>query len=169
MVQRKRLLIAPAIIVLSFVYYFVLASKQWTWVFVSGDSGDWLAAANIWMAPQPYGSPLYIVLGHLINMLPGSLVDNMTILLSVLPAAITVGLVYLIVYKMTENARIGIVCAVVMLGASIPLSQATVLEEYSLCVMFVVMAFYMYLLDKKWAGGFEPRIWQRRFILSPCR
>jgi hypothetical protein len=128
----------------------LLSAKEYTWLFASGDSGDWLAASNWWIVPQPYGSPLYIVLGHFLDLFPGDLVIKMTIMLSCLPAAITVTLVYLIVKHLTKKESIAIISSVVLLGAGIFLTQATVLEQYSLAVMFVALAYYFYLKNKKW-------------------
>lgn len=130
---------------LAFIYYTLLSSKSFTWIFVSGDSGDWLAASNIWMVPQPLGSPLYISLGHFLNLFPGDLVVKMTLVLSALPAAITVALIYLIVRHLTGKEWVALVSSAVLLGASIPLSQATVLEEYSLAAMFMVLGFLFYV------------------------
>ena len=132
----------------AFAYYCLLSAKQFTWLFASGDSGDWLAASNMWFVPQPYGSPLYITLGHFLNMLGGDLVIKMTVILSCLPSAITVMLVYLIVKKLsTEKAAW--IASVVLLGAGIFLTQSTVLEEYAIATMFLVAGYYFYLLDKK--------------------
>lgn len=143
-------LIAPAIFIFSFCYYSLMSAKEFTWLFASGDSGDWLAASNWWIVPQPYGSPLYISLGHFLDLFGGDLVVKMTILLSCLPAAITVALVYMIVVHLTGKKFLAIISSVVLLGAGIFLTQATVLEQYSLAVMFVVLAYYFYLKDKKW-------------------
>ena len=137
------------IFALSFIYYSLLSAKEYTWLFASGDSGDWLAASNWWIVPQPYGSPLYITLGHFLNLFPGDLVIKMTVMLSCLPAAITVMLVYLIVKHLTTKEHLAIISSVVLLGAGVFLTQATVLEEYSIAVMFVALAYYFYLKDKK--------------------
>lgn len=139
----------PAIIgFIAILYYAALSCKTYTWLFASGDSGDWLAASNWWIVPQPFGSPLYISLGHFLNLWLGDLVIKMTLLLSVLPAAITVLLVYLIVKRLTGRERIAITSSAVLLGAAVFLSQATVLEEYSLVVMFVTLGFYFYIQGK---------------------
>jgi hypothetical protein len=136
--------------VVAFVYYAILASKTYSWCFASGDSGDWLASSMVWMNSQPYGSPLYILLGHFVNALPFSnLPLKMTLLLSVIPASITVAVTYLIVKKITSNYKIAIVSTLVLLGAVIPLSQSTILEEYAIASMFVTLAFYFYIQDKK--------------------
>jgi len=127
-----------------------LSSKVYTWLFVSGDSGDWLTASSMWIVPQPYGSPLYILSGHFLNLFPGDLVIKMTIILSCLPAAVTVTLVYLITKHLTNNKNIAVISSAILLGAGVFLTQATVLEQYSLAAMFVALAYYFYLKDKKW-------------------
>jgi len=146
---RKDRVIPFIIFAFSFTYYSFMSAKEYTWLFASGDSGDWLAASNWWIVPQPYGSPLYITLGHFLNLFPGDLVIKMTVILSCLPAAITVMLVYLIVKHLTNKASIALIASAVLLGAGIFLTQATILEEYSIAVMFVVLAYYFYLKDRK--------------------
>lgn len=134
--------------VVALIYYSLLCAKEWSWMFVSGDSGDWLAASSIWLVPQPYGSPLYILLGHFINLLPVDLVLGMTIGLSVIPASITVAITYLIVKKLF-NVRLAIISSLVLLSSAIFLSQATILEEYAIATMFLTLAVYFYVSDKK--------------------
>lgn len=112
-------------------------------MFVSGDSGDWLAASTIWMVPQPFGSPLYITLGHVVNTIfPNNLPAAMTIILSVIPAAITVGLVYLILRALDLDHKYAILGAVALLACGVYLSQATVLEEYAIATMFCTLGLY---------------------------
>ena len=60
---------------ISFIYLMVLSAKSYTWVFASEDAADWLASSILWFVPQPVGSPLYILLGHAINVLPIDLVS----------------------------------------------------------------------------------------------
>ena len=141
------------LILVSFIYYSALSAKEFTWIFVSADSGDWLAVSQMWFVPQPLGSPLFILLGQFLNLFPGDLVIKMTILLSCLPAAITVGLVYWITKKMTDRPDIAFVCSLVTLGATILLTQATVLEEYAVSVMLLTLAYWLYLKDKKILTG----------------
>jgi len=141
------------LVLVSFGYYSLLSAKEFTWIFVSADSGDWLAASQMWFVPQPLGSPLFILLGHLLNLFPGDLVLKMTILLSCLPAAITVGLVYVITKKLTDRLDIALVCSLVTLGATILLTQATILEEYAITIMFITLAYWLYLRDNKMLTG----------------
>lgn len=129
----------------SFAYFSLLSAKEWTWVFVSGDSGDWLAASTAWFVPQPMGSPLFVLLGHFLNLFPGSLVIKETILLSCLPSAVTVSLVYLVTLRLTGRRLYALSASTVLLGAALFLTQSTILEQYAMAVMFVVLALYCYL------------------------
>ncbi|MCJ7761443.1 DUF2723 domain-containing protein, partial [Candidatus Bathyarchaeota archaeon] len=137
MEQSRRTATCLVIVAVAIGYYAILAAKQWTWMFVSGDSGDWLASSTIWMTPQPFGSPLYVMLGQFLNLFPGDLVIKMTMMLSVLPAAITVAVVYLIVRARGHGQKLALLGSGILLACGIFLSQATVLEEYTLASMFV--------------------------------
>lgn len=141
----------PIIGASAFGYYCALSAKSWTWVFVSSDSGDWLACSNWWMVPQPYGSPLYISLARLIGLITSgnATVITMTILLSCLPSAVTVMLVYLIVHKLTNETWPAITSALVLLGAGIFLTQSTILEEYALAICFCTLAYWLYINNRR--------------------
>ena len=140
--------VALIISICAFAYYTALSAKSYSWMFVSGDSGDWLASANAWIVPQPYGSPLYISLCRLLGLMPNQTV-TLTILLSCLPSAITVGLVYLIVRKLTNKVWCALTASLVLLGAGVFLTQSTILEEYALAVMFLTLAFYFYVSNRR--------------------
>ena len=143
------------VLVVAFSYLAVLSSKTYTWLFASEDAADWLTASHVWITPQPLGSPVYILLGHIADLLPGSDVLAMTIFLSVLPSAITVAMVYSIVYRLSQREAIGIVSAIVLLGSMIFLSQSTVLEEYALTTMFLTGAYLFHLRgQRKWTWVF---------------
>jgi len=144
MAKSLKRYIPLVVFITSFLYYLILCAKEYTWLFASGDSGDWLAASAWWMVPQPPGSPLFICMGHLVNLLPGRLDTNLTVLLSVIPAAIAVMLVYLIVVNRTGKILPGIAASTILLGSAVLLSQATVLEQYSSATMFMVLGIYFY-------------------------
>jgi hypothetical protein len=135
--------------IVAFAYYSFLSAKEWTWIFTSSDSGDWLASSIWWMNSQPYGSPLYVLLGHLLNWLfPQHLILAMTIGLSVIPASITVAITYLIIKKLS-NIKYAIAGSLILLSSAIFLSQSTVIEEYAIATMFLTLAYYFYIQDKK--------------------
>lgn len=139
--------IALGIFAISLVYYALMAAHVITWYFAGQDVGDWLASANIWYVPQPYGSPLFILLLHAI----GSIVHGqaqlimINLLLCCVPSAITVTFVFLSAEKLTHNIKYSIIAAAVCLGTTTLLSQTIIIEEYALATMFVALAFYSYI------------------------
>ena len=136
------------VLVFSYIFYAVLSAKEFTWIFISSDSGDWLAGATWWFVVQPVGSPLYILLGHFLNALPGDLVLKMTLILSCACSAVTVMFVYLIVQKLSTRL-VAVACSLLLLGSAVFLTQSTVLEEYAITTMFMTGAFWFYLCGKK--------------------
>jgi hypothetical protein len=137
------------ILVVSLTFFAILCAKEWTWLFASSDSGDWLASSQTWMVPQPVGSPLYILLGHVLNVLPGDLTLKMTLVLSCLASAVTVTLVFLIVRKLTKSTLISLTCSILLASSAVFLTQSTVIEEYALVTMLMTGAFWFYVNDKK--------------------
>lgn len=136
---------------LAFAYYALMCVRSYSWVFVSSDSGVWLAAAIKWMVPVTYGGPVYIVLSHLIYFIfPHNLPAAISILLSALPSAITVVLTYLIILKLTSKKSIALVCSLVLAGSAIFLMESTVDLYHALAIMFMVAAFYAYTLDHRY-------------------
>lgn len=135
---------------LSALYFVWLSAKSWTWIFTSGDSGDWLASSTIWMTPQPYGSPLYILLGHAINTLTSNfnLPGALPVLLSSVPGAITVTTVFIILQRLNYNIKTSVLGCLILTACGVFLSQVTVLEIYSLATCFLTIAFYFNISKK---------------------
>jgi hypothetical protein len=133
----------------SAVYYYILSAKEWTWLFVSNDSGDWLASANLWFVPQPFGSPVYIFLTKIAGLLPFDLIFSMTFLLSVIPSAVTIAMIYLICKKATGKIKFGLIGSSIALVNGVLLSQSIIIEEYALAVMLVTIGFWAYISNKK--------------------
>jgi len=148
---RMKKYIPLALGIAAFAYYAILSAKQWSWLFVSSDSGDWLICANQWFVPQAYGSPLYILLARLIGLFTdgNGTVVMMTILLSCLPSAITVMLIYLIVKKLTNKEIPAIASSAVLLGCGVFLSQSTILEEYAITICFATLAYWFYINERR--------------------
>lgn len=104
------------------------------------------------MVPHPYGGAPYILLGHLLHAIfPNHLPAAMTILLSALPAAVTVGLTYFIVARHV-SPRVGLVACCLLVGSTIFLARATTLCYHSLAIMLITLTYYLYDNHKVWAG-----------------
>lgn len=143
-VNRERL-IPPLILVVSGLYYYLLSSKIFTWVYTSGDAGDWLAAYNWWYVPHQWGKPLVLLLVRFVSLFPGDPVTNITIALAVIPGAVTVMFTYLIAKELTLKTYLSVVSALAVMSAVIFTTQATVLEQYAFTAMFVTIAFYFHV------------------------
>jgi len=130
-------------------YYVSLSCFRYTWIFASGDSGDWLASTKIWFVPQPFGSPLYITLAHAIGLIGGNLAKNMTFWLSCLPSAITIALVFQSVKNLTNKVSLARISALICLGACVLTSQSIIIEEYALAVMLLSASILAYTSSHK--------------------
>lgn len=129
-------------------YYSLLSAFRYTWLFGSGDSGDWLASAKVWFVPQPYGSPLYISVAKLVGLLPGNIEWNMTFWLSIIPTSLSIVLIYLAVKTLTNSIGLARVSALIMLGALVMTTQAIVIEEYTFVLVMFCAALYAYSRNK---------------------
>ena len=143
------------IFLVAFGYYYALSSKIFTWVYTSGDAGDWLTQLRWWQVPHTWGKPLYILMVKGVNLLPfGNDVSKIT-LLSIVTGAVMVMFTYMIARNITKKTHLGIIAAIVVLGCTIVLSQATVLEQYTVAGALLMAFFYFYQQEKLlWAFVF---------------
>ena len=139
--------IPAALFLVSGIYYYALSSKIFTWIYTSGDAGDWLVQTNWWMVPQCWGKPFYIALIHFTSLFPSDDVLKIT-LLSVIAGAAMVSLTYLIARRMTGSVKLGLIASLVVMGSNIILSQSTVLEQYTVVGALCLAFFYFYQQEK---------------------
>lgn len=147
--EEMRKYLPWTVLVLSFAFFAILATRTFSWWFVP-DSGDWLASAHMWLVPQPVGYPLYVLLGHFLNALPGDLVLKLVLVLSCLSSAITVALTYLISLRLTGKKLIATACAILLTGSAVFLTQSTIIEQYALLTCLLTTALWFFILDKKY-------------------
>lgn len=151
----SRWFIPTSLFVVAGVYYWALSSKIFTWIYTSGDAGDWLTLTNWWMVPQCWGKPFYILLIKLVSLLPGDNDIFKITLLSILAGAVMVMLTYLIAKQMTNDKKFSLLASAIVLGSNIILSQATVLEQYTVLGALFLSFYYFYIKDKLfWAAMF---------------
>lgn len=156
-VLKSNWFIAPILFTLSGLYYYLLSAKIWTWMFVTGDSGDWLLFCNEWAVPQPFGSPLFISTIRLLGWLFPNVNDYQLLVfsLAVIPAAIIVVITYFIAKELTGKHSLALVASAILMGMSIFLTQAIVLEQYMFTAVFIAIAYLMYIKNKlAWATIF---------------
>lgn len=110
----------------------------------TGDSGDLVTAASVGGVPHPPGYPLYTLLGFLLSKLPWLTVSWRVTLISSVSHAVTVGLVYALIYRLTRrNAWAGVFGAM-LLGANYLFFLYSVTPEvFALFDAFVVLVWYL--------------------------
>ena len=142
MQERLMRFIPVGLFAFALSYYYLLSSKILTWVYTSGDAGDWLVLTNWWYVPHQWGKPLIVLYVRFLSLFPGDDIIKLTMALAVIPGAITVAFVYLIAKHLTGKVSLGLVASAVLLGAAIFTTQTTVLEQYAFTAMFLTIAFY---------------------------
>lgn len=110
----------------------------------TGDSGDLVTAAAVGGVPHPPGYPLYSWFGWLLSHIPISTVSWRLTLLSSVPHAITVGLVYALIYRMTKKNVIASIFGAVSLSANYLFFLYSVTPEvFALFDLFVVLLWFL--------------------------
>ena len=139
-VLSSNIAIAFGLFIFALGYYYLCSCKEYTWVFMSGDSADWLAIARMSFLPQPFGAPIYVGLAKLVGLFGGNIARNMVFYGSCLPAAISVVCIYFAAYKYKRVKTIALVASLVALAAFPFFAEATVIREHLLSAMFLSMA-----------------------------
>lgn len=90
-----------------------------------------------------------------LSLFPGDDVIKLTVAMAVIPGAVTVTLVYFIAKYLTGSVKLGVVASLVLLGATVYLTQTTVVEQYALTAMLTTFAFWFHVQGKKgWTLAF---------------
>lgn len=114
----------------------------------AGDSGDLVTAAIEFGVPHPPGYPLYSLLGYLFSLVPIFTPSWRLTLLSSIPHAITVALVYLIVHRLTKSRLSAVFAGVTLLGNYLFFLYSVTPEVFALLDMFLILFLYELFLYK---------------------
>ncbi|MBI2847086.1 MAG: DUF2723 domain-containing protein [Chloroflexi bacterium] len=135
--RRRHLLVAAGLGLASFAVYFRTLAPT-----VSlGDSAEFATAAYFLGIPHPTGYPLYMLLSKLfIVALPFGDVAYRVNLLSAVFAALSVGVLYLLIIAMTSRPWVAVVSVLSVAFAHSFWSKAVVADVYSLHAFFMVMS-----------------------------
>lgn len=109
----------------------------------TGDSGDLVTAAALGGVPHPPGYPLYTWLGYVVSHIPMNTVSWRVTLLSSIPHAVTVALVYALIFRMTKrNTFAGIFGSMTLALNYLFFLYSTTPEVFALFDMFVIGVWY---------------------------
>lgn len=126
----------------------------------AGDSGDLVTAAALGGVPHPPGYPLYTFLGWLLSKLPLMTFSWRLTLLSSLPHAMTVGLAYAIVYRLTKQRIASLVTALLLVGNYLFFLYSVTPEVFAMLDLFVAALFYLVVeLVERFS-------WRRVYVLT---
>ena len=121
----------------------------------AGDSGDLVTAAATLGVPHPPGYPLYSLLGWLASHIPILTVSWRVGLLSSIPHAIVVALVYLLVVRITRSRMAGLFAFLLILGNYLFFLYSITPEVFALLDAFIVIMIWLLL---RWQASVEPRL-----------
>lgn len=119
-----------------------------------GDSGDLVTAATSFGIPHPPGYPLYTFLGWLASRLPWFTPAWRVGLLSSIPHALTVALVYAFVVRLTKQKIAGLFSAAALAGNYLFFLYSITPEVFALFDLFVVLLMYLLI---RWSETKENR------------
>lgn len=167
-ITRSRASLFGVSILFSFIIYLLTLAPTITWRNASFDSGDFATAVAVGGVPHPPGYPTYLILGDIFKHLPFGDIAYRLNLLSATCAALSVGLLGLIIYETLkrvgehsiqgkdghfQNQNVTWLCA---LSASLTFAfsstfwpQTVVTEVHALNVFFVAVLFYLALTAKQ--------------------
>ncbi len=110
----------------------------------TGDSGDLVTAAALGGVPHPPGYPLYTWVGWMISGIPLFTVSWRVTLLSSVPHAITIALVYAFIYRMSKGNILASVFGALSLAANYLFFLYSITPEvFALFDMFVIVVWYL--------------------------
>lgn len=113
----------------------------------TGDSGDLATAAAVGGVPHPPGYPLYTVLGWALAHLPLFTVSWRISLLSSIPHAVTIALVYMFIFRLTKGNIVASVFGALCLATNYIFFLYSVTPEvFALFDLFVVLFWLLLVL-----------------------
>src|SRR5262249_33398270 len=98
--DRAAFIGAGVVAAIAFVVYAVTVQPS----VPPGDSGERISAASVLGVAHPPGYPLYMLIGHLVTLLPGGSPALRMNLLSGVFDAVAVGIVFMVVYRVVASS-----------------------------------------------------------------
>jgi len=148
------------------------------------DSGELISAAYVLGIPHPPGYPLYVLLGKLFTFLPFGSIAYRVNLMSAFFGAVTVMMVFLIVYKL-QSLHLGksmnqepkaklrallspIVAALMLVFSPLLWRQAVIAEVFTLNAFFVALMVYVLLVWHEKIAAFRVKNSTQNSVLKPA-
>lgn len=124
----------------TFLLYLVTLNPGVFW----GDAGELASTANVLGVPHPTGYPLYMVVGKLAILKPGSAILNLNVLNAFI-GAVTVLVLFNIIHILTKNNFASSVGALSFAFSNTFWSQSIIVEVYPLFLLLISSSVYFAL------------------------
>jgi len=113
--------------------------------FSLGDSGEFIVVAKTGGIAHPPGFPLYTLISNLIASINiGSLVTRLNFL-SAIFGALSVTVVYLLIYKLTKDYLASLMAALILAFSHLFWLFSIITEVYTLSILLNVLAIYLFV------------------------
>ena len=133
-----------------FAIYTLCCTPNMTWIGYDCDLGDFLNSARFAMVTHFPGYPFYTMITWLAARIPiGSEAFRLAFFVSVIPAILSVIIVYFVVRKQTANKFAPYIAALCLAGANVFFMQAIIPETY-VFTAFIAISTYALIVYKKW-------------------
>ncbi len=154
--NRYTWLIPGGTAVLAFAVYRATMAPGLTWAHYGADGGDLAIAVALGSVPHPSGYPTYLLVATLFQHLPWGDLHARLNLLSVTAAALGVGGMAWVGWRVFGSRWVGFLTAVTLLTSRLFWSQALIAEVHALTALFMVL-----LIAWAWRlrEGPAPRAW----------
>lgn len=129
-------------IFISIFFLLLFLSTQSISIF-GGDGGDLVAAAFVRGVAHPPGYPLYTFLGWLLTHIPYSTIAWRVGLLSSIPMAVAIGILFLLIFHFTKNSLTSVIAAGAYGSTYLFWLYSVVPEVFGLHILFSVTLIYL--------------------------
>lgn len=140
--KRSELYLALFTGIVSFIISLFFQAKG----IYGGDSGDLSSAAVLFGIPHPSGYPLYTFLSWIATFLPIATVAWRVALLSSLPHAVTVVIIFLLTHRLTKSYLAALFASLLIAGNYVFFLYSVIPEVYALADLIVVAILFVVLV-----------------------
>lgn len=141
----KRYWVEILVLVCALGYFIAMCAPDMTWVNVDSDGSAYINAAKHLVVTHPTGAPLYNIMNALVVRIPiGSEFWRLS-MISAIASGLTCLFLFLLAKRYTTSKWRALIAPLVYCASGLVVSQATILDTYSLITFMTVLAFWFHI------------------------
>jgi hypothetical protein len=156
----KKYWIEVLVIGIIFAIMMVDLSPDLTWMNVDSDGAEYVMDSIYFYPAHHTSAPLYLLTGHLFEMLPfGTIYWRMSFMSALFTLGSMIFLYFIVSFLLKDNNRkrfYALLAVTIFGGSALAISQAVIVETYAVVTFFSIGAYY-FVIKKKW-------LWASAFI-----